>query len=180
MYMSHNREFFRFFLISLKESFLGMVPYLLLLSSLILVLQFFRFFSLPNDVFYYQFLFNITVILQQLFPILLLISLSYNIAKILSFNKFISVMIAICSYFVILSFENDNYLSTPFFETATTLNIILVPLFSSYFLYSFSKLIKNNELVVLPNIHENFNYFLPLIFTLFCTIFFKITFILSF
>lgn len=151
--------------IALRESFIMMVPYLLLLSSLIMIVQFFGFLEVDKTQFYYELTLQVTIYIQKLFPILLLISISYNLANILDINKLLSIFSALVIYISLVTIDNF-IMNKPFvLNPMPTFSTIFTPLFSTYVLsfYNNRFIGNDNDRILHSQLHVAFRYFLPFV-----------------
>ncbi len=83
---------------TLRESFVAIIPYVLLLVSCTLLLQILKFsdLHLPDPI--HSQLTNYLLLLQSLFPIMLLISISYHFARLNRLSQIICALASLISY----------------------------------------------------------------------------------
>jgi lactose/cellobiose-specific phosphotransferase system IIC component len=141
---------------AIRESFIAMVPFLFLTSSILLSLQGLKYFKINLffiDFHSYQ---NVYLNIYKLFIPLIVFSISFHVSRRFNINTFITV---VSSLIVLVSYEtllNSN-------QYSLTIHTLIIPIFSAYFFRFYGKYFIYNSkyLAIVTQVSISFKYVLP-------------------
>ena len=159
MYETIKNEF-NILMVSMRESFIAMVPYLFLYSMMLMFLQFLRYFEISEFIVNYDTYLSIAIGLSNLFVPLLVLSISYHLARRLNTNSHMNV---VNSFLVLISYE--IYIkSGNLFPKEMSMYSLLIPIASAYFFKTYNKsFLSDKYFKVASQLNISFKYIVPLL-----------------
>jgi lactose/cellobiose-specific phosphotransferase system IIC component len=158
--------------VALKESFIMMIPFLLLMSTLIMIVQGLNFFELDKELFHYDLTLSLAIQVQKLFPLLLMISITYNLAHLLDIHKLLSIFSSMIIYILFIAYDSFMKNEAFILEAMLSVKTILIPILSTYTIYYvnqwFSK--GKDDAVLYKQLQIAFGYFIPFVIALVVTV----------
>lgn len=117
-------------LFALRESYIALLPFFILTSVETLFFKSAQFFFPHLNVDNVQ---ATSDILKNIFPVLLVVSISYNIAKIHEIEKSISIVLSLTLYLFLISLSHDFQLYSIKLDVVATVFALIVPIVSTLF-----------------------------------------------
>ena len=152
---------FNHFLLALRESFIGMLPFVILISSSLILYQFLNYTGFEWSIITDKNILKIIVKLQELTPFILLISISYYFAVRYSIDYLLNIILSLTILITIRSFV--ELFNNPIINhSAISFFIILIPLTTTYLLKNTLK--KSTQFSIIDiELNKLLNYIVPFI-----------------
>ena len=127
----------------LRSSFISLVPYYILYSSVLLVLELFKHFDIFPSFFSIEDSYNLVELLSSLLPLLLNISISYHLTSLYftNVNKFLTIILSLIIYLSVEIIVNAVSVESYIFPNSVILGI-LIPLLTNFLISNFIKILK--------------------------------------
>jgi len=171
-----NNNKYDVFLLALKESFIGLIPYFMLLSSSLLLYQFLKYLGFELGMLDSSHLLHLINQLNHLTPILLLLSIAYYFAKRYSIDYITNILLSMTILITIQSLIHSYKGQSIFIHDDISFMVILIPITTTYLLLYFFK--ESHKLTHIDiELNKIFSYILPFFLTYMISILIYILFL---
>lgn len=160
----------------LKSSFLSLVPYYLLYSFILLLVQLVEYFGINIPYLSMENLYDLVKLTLGLFPLIINLSVSYHLATLYytTINRPLTIILSFIIYLSVDMFKNSIHMDSYIFPQSYILALI-VPLVTFYILSKLMLLRKNFQKKVNTSFSRttanSITYILPFILTFFIAVF---------
>ena len=165
------------FIYSLREAFIALIPYLVILALSALIVESFRIFTfLDQGSPMYQWMLSAAITIQQLFPFVVVIAISYFTSVNTGINPLIGSLLAAACFVSGTGYFQISDAGILIKTQTSTIYMILVPASTTYLMAYFNKLslfniIKNRFISVFLVKHINLILPFAIIFFAFSSLF---------
>ncbi|MBL4762030.1 MAG: PTS sugar transporter subunit IIC/EAL domain-containing protein [Gammaproteobacteria bacterium] len=157
----NSKGSFHLSLIAIRESFVSLVPYLVVSSLAILAGQFIHVFNIESSALNLHSFDAIYSVPSKYFPLALFISLSYHFSIRFNVNSIVSMVLSVLVFFSLESIIHTEQKSGALFNTEASFLIIIIPITTNLLLKYFSLKKTGINFSVNSNINNTFKYIVP-------------------